>query len=157
MVWSKVNCKQFVESQQEERIMIVAGVLLKSNLARIVTLSGIRHSHSMIARKFNKLELPKNPTQDDVNVFSQAFKAFCFDNAIDKVVINKRATSGQGAGGAATFRTEGVILAISPVPVTLIHTATVTATHRKQAELKTCRPDTADLGKAYDFAFEALK
>ena len=70
--------------------MIAAGVLLKSNVARIVTLSGTRHSHLMIAKKFNKLELPKNPTQDDVNVFSQAFNAFCVGNAIDKVVINKR-------------------------------------------------------------------
>lgn len=137
--------------------MVVAGVFLKSNVARIVTLSGTRQGHSMVAKKFNKLELPKNPTQDDVNVFSQAFKAFCSDNAIDKVVINKRATSGQGAGGPASFRTEGVILAISPVPVRLVHPATVTATHRKEAELKTCRPDTADLGKAYDFSFEGLE
>lgn len=137
--------------------MVVAGVFLKSNVARMVTLSGTRQDHSMVAKKFNKLELPKNPTQDDVNVFSQAFKAFCSDNTVDKVVINKRATSGQGAGGPATFRTEGVILAVSPVPVSLVHPATVAATHRKEAELKTCRPDTTDLGKAYDFSFEGLE
>jgi hypothetical protein len=137
--------------------MVVAGILLKSNVARIVTLSGTRLEHSIVAKKFNKLELPKNPTQDDVNVFSQAFKAFCSDNAVDKIIINKRATSGQGAGGPATFRTEGVILAISLVPVTLVHPATVTATHRKEVGLKTCRPDTADLGKTYDFSFEGLE
>jgi hypothetical protein len=137
--------------------MIVAGIFLKSNLARIVTLSGTRKEHSMLSKKFNKLELPKNPTQDDVNVFSLAFRAFCSDNAVDKVVINKRAASGHGAGGAATFRTEGIILAISSVPVSLVHPATVTATHRKVSGLKICRPDTVDLGKAYDFSFEGLE
>jgi len=137
--------------------MIVAGVFLKSNVARIVTLSGTRQDHLIVARKFNKLELPKNPTQDDVSVFSQAFKAFCLENAVDKIILNKRVTSGQGAGGPATFRTEGIILAVSPVPVSLVHPATITATNRKQVELKKCRPATADLGRAYDFSFEGLE
>jgi hypothetical protein len=61
-------------------------------------LSGTKENHTLIAPKFNKLSLPKNPTQDDVEVFAQAFKAHCTDNAIDKVVINRRTTSGKGAG-----------------------------------------------------------
>jgi hypothetical protein len=136
--------------------MVVAGVFLKSNYSRIVTLSGTRKNHCLLAKKVNKLDLPKNPVKDDVEVFSQAFKAFCVDNAIDKVVVNRRATSGQGAGGAGTFLIEGVLLAISPAPIEFVHSATIRATERKQQAFKSLRPATADLGKAYDLAFEGL-
>ncbi|WP_080432402.1 DUF3010 family protein [Burkholderia ubonensis] len=110
----------------------------------------------MVASRFNKLELIKHPTQDDVEVFAQALKAFCAEHAIDKMVVNRRATSGQGAGGAGTFLIEGVLLATSPVPLEFSHSATVAATDRKESTLKIHRPTTADLGKAYDLAYEGL-
>lgn len=136
--------------------MVVSGIFLKANEARIVTLTGSRISHSIIAPKFNKISLPKNPSQDDVEVFSQAFKAYCADNSVDKVMINRRATSGQGAGGAGTFLIEGVLLAISPAPIDFVHSATIRATDRKEAQQKNKKPETIDLGKAYDFGYEGL-
>lgn len=136
--------------------MVVAGIFLKANLARFVTLTGSRKSHSPVGSRFNKLELIKNPTQDDVEVFAQALKAFCAEHSIDKMVVNRRATSGQGAGGAGTFLIEGVLLATSPVPLEFSHSATVAATERKESALKVHRPTTADLGKAYDLAYEGL-
>lgn len=136
--------------------MIVTGVFLKANQSRIITLSGSRTSHELLAEKFNKLALPKNPTQGDVEVFVQAFKAHCMSNGIDKVVINRRATNGQGAGGAGTFLLEGVLLATSQVPVEFVHPATIRATDRRGSGAKTKRPSTVDLGKAYDLAFEGL-
>jgi hypothetical protein len=136
--------------------MVIAGIYLKANEARIVTLSGSKNSHILIAPKFNKLALPKNPSQDDVEVFSQAFKAYCADYSVDKVVINRRATIGQGAGGAGTFLIEGVLLSISTVPIEFIHPATVRATDKRDADKKKEKPATADLGKAYDFGFEGL-
>lgn len=136
--------------------MIVSGIFLKANEARIATLSGTKDNHTLIAPKFNKLQLPKNPTQDDVVVFSQAFKAYCTDHNITKIIINKRATSGQSAGGAGTFILEGVLLAISPVPISFVHIATVRATDKKDSIKKTEKPGTVDLDKAYDFAYEGL-
>ncbi|KAA1012628.1 DUF3010 family protein [Paraburkholderia panacisoli] len=136
--------------------MVVAGVFLKANVARFVTLTGSRESHSTVGSRFNKLELTKNPTQDDVEVFVQAVKAFCAEHSIDKLVLNRRATSGQGAGGAGTFVIEGILLATSPAPLVFAHNATVAATERKESALKMHRPTTADLGKAYDLAFEGL-
>jgi len=137
--------------------MIVSGVFLKSNQARIVTASGSRASHNLVVPKFNKLDLPKNPSQDDVEVFVQAFKAHCTSSGIDKIVMNRRATTGQGAGGAGTFLLEGVLLATSPVPVEFVHPATIRATDRRDPASKTNRPNTVDLGKAYDLAFEGLE
>jgi hypothetical protein len=145
----------FLKTQNSETQMVVAGVFLKANLARFVTLTGSRKSHAPVASRFNKLELIKNPTQDDVEVFAQALKAFCAEHSIE-IVVNRRATSGQGAGGAGTFLIEGVLLATSPVPLVFSHSATVAATERKESALKIHRPTTADLGKAYDFAYEGL-
>lgn len=136
--------------------MVISGVYLKANEARIVTLTGSRDSHELAAPKFNKLSLPKNPTQDDVDIFSQAFKAYCADNSVDKVVVNRRATNGQGAGGAGTFLIEGILLAISPAPIEFVHSATVRATDKREGGKKTHKPQTLDLGKAYDFGFEGL-
>jgi hypothetical protein len=136
--------------------MVVSGIFLKANEARIVTLTGSKNAHKLIAPKINKLSLPKNPTQDDVDIFSQAFKAYCADNSVDKVVVNRRATSGQGAGGAGTFLIEGILLAISPAPIEFVHSATVRATDKRESGKKNLKPETVDLGKAYDFGFEGL-
>ncbi len=136
--------------------MVISGIFLKANVARLVTLTGSKDSHSLVAPRFNKLALPKNPSQDDIEVFSQAFKAYCADNSVDKVVINRRATSGQGAGGAGTFLIEGVLLAISPAAIEFIHPATVRATDKREGDKKTEKPGTVDLGKAYDFGYQGL-
>lgn len=134
----------------------MAGLLLKANEARIVTLSGTRASHSLVAEKFNKLAVPKNPTQQDIAAFVQALQSFCSANQVEKVLLNRRATTGQGAGGAGTFVLEGVILACSPVPVDFAHPATMKATERKAGDSKAQKPTTIDLGKAYDLAYEGL-
>jgi len=137
--------------------MVSMGVLLKGSVARLVTLSGTREGHVLVGERQHKLELPHNPTQADVEVFVRAFKACCSDLGVDVVSINKRATSGQGAGGPATFLTEGILLATSACPVAAVHSATIRATDRRFAGLKCVRPATNELGIAYDLAFEGLK
>jgi len=136
--------------------MAIAGMLLKANEVRIVALAGNKANHSLIAQKFNKLALNKNPNQDDVKVFIQAFKTYCSDNGIEKIIINRRSSSGKMAGGAGTFLIEGVILAISSTIVEFVHSATIRATDKREASLKTEKPGTVDLDKAYDLAFEGL-
>lgn len=137
-------------------MMVVSGFLLAARDIRIITLKGNRDSHELISQKINKLSLPKNPTQDDVDVFSQAFKAYCADNKIKKIIANRRLTSGQRAGGSSTFIIEGILLAISNIPIEFVHPATIRATDKKDKGKKTNKPKTLDLGKAYDFGFEGL-
>jgi hypothetical protein len=72
------------------------------------------------------------------------------------VVLNRRATTGQGAGGAGTFRIEGVLLAVSPAAIEFIHPATIRATDKRENGKKLHKPETVDLGKAYDFGYEGL-
>jgi len=136
--------------------MLVAGMFLKANEVRIVTLNGTRTAHELLAPKTNKFTLIKNPSQEEVVAFGEQIKAFCIEHSIDKLVLNRRASKGQGAGGAGTFLMEGVILALSPSCVELVHPATVRATDKRTSEFKALKPKTVDLGKAYDLAFELL-
>ena len=136
--------------------MIVAGIFLTGNEARIVPLSGSINQHTRIALKFHKLGLPDNPIQDDVEIFCQTFKSYCKDVSVNKVIINRRPTNGKFPRGAGTFIIEGIILTISPVPIEFISPNTIKATDKRELELKTEKPTTADLGVAYDLAFEGL-
>jgi hypothetical protein len=136
--------------------LIIAGLFLKANEVRVVTLTGERINHSVIAPKVTKFTLLKNPTQTDVVAFIAQINGHVSEHAIDKLVLNRRATTGQGAGGAGTFLMEGAILATCACEVEFIHPATLRASDKKHNELKNCRPKTVDLGKAYDLAFECL-
>jgi len=136
--------------------MNVAGIYLKSNVLRIIALSGTRANHRRIAERVHKIELSSTPEQEDIRALSQTIRAYCAEHSIDLICINRRVSRGTHAGGASTFRHEGVILATSPVPVRQIHQATIAATERRDATLKQQRPGTADLGRAYDLAFEGL-
>jgi len=138
------------------RKIVVSGVFLKGNEARVITLSGKRSDSSVIASKFHKLQLAKNPSQDDVEVFKQVFLSYCLDNNIESVIINRRAVSGLGAGGAMTFIIEGILLAISKIPIEFVHPATIKATDKREIKNKSNRPNTVALGKAYDLAYEGL-
>lgn len=137
--------------------MVVGGILLKGNGARIVTLTGTRTAHTRLLEAFHKLDLPAKPNQADVEVFVQTLRAYCADNRIDFLCLNQR-TMGKSthAGGSASFRNEGIILATSPVAVQLIHPATTTAVIKKTGIDDTVRPNTVDLGKAYDLAYAGL-
>ena len=136
---------------------MVSGILLKGNNARFVTLFGSRENHSIESPKFNKLSLPKNPTQDDVEVFRQAFESYCSDNNINLIIVNRRTTRGKHAGGAGSFILEGVLLCISKLPINFVHSATINKTTRCFQEYKSKMPSTKELGKAYELAFEGLE
>lgn len=83
--------------------MVVAGLFLKANECRVVTLTGTRTEHQLLAPKLNKLALVKNPTQADVTEFIQSFKAYCLEHQVEQVVINRRATSGQARAELVLF------------------------------------------------------
>ncbi|AQS37947.1 Protein of unknown function (DUF3010) [Shewanella psychrophila] len=136
--------------------MVIAGLFLKANEVRMVSLSGTRESHELVAPKVNKLTLNKSPTREEVSKFVAEIKAYCGEHQVELIVMNRRASKGQGAGGAGTFLMEGVILASSMISVDLVHPATIRATDKRTLTLKDLKPKTVDLGKAYDLAFELL-
>lgn len=139
--------------------MTVAGLFLKGNNANIVTLEGSRESHNYVDEKFDRLELGKNPSQEEVAKVVKTLASHIEKNGITQIVINRRVTAGQMAGAAGTFIWEGILLATSPVPLNFVHAATLRSTEKKFGDLKTKKPPEEKLGlaKAYDFAFEGLE
>ncbi|MCG9697575.1 DUF3010 family protein [Shewanella sp. Isolate11] len=136
--------------------MAITGVFLKGYEARLISLCGSRAEHQLVATKVNKIAIPKSPSVEDIQQFNLAFAEYCQQQGTEQLVINRRATTGKGAGGAGSFILEGVLLASSQWPISFVHPATLRATDNKYAELKNYRPATQDLGKAYDLAFELL-
>ena len=138
--------------------MAVAGFFLKGNVANIITLDGTIKEHKLVDKKFDKLEFGKNPTQKDAEKLKNTLFKYIDKNGITKIILNRRITAGQMAGAAGTFLWEGVLLALSPVPLVFVHAATLRATAKKSGEFKMSFPDEKILfAKAYDFAFEGLK
>lgn len=138
--------------------MAVAGVFLKGNVAHFITLEGTQSEHAFVDEGFKNLELQKNPSQKDVASLSKTLNAYIEKNNISEMVLNRRVTAGQMAGAAGTFLWEGILLALSPVPLKFVHVATIRATDKKVGEQKKLKPEEdVLLGKAYDFAFEGLK
>ncbi|MEZ9593318.1 DUF3010 family protein [Shewanella sp. 10N.261.52.F9] len=135
---------------------VVCGIFLKANEVRVVTLAGNRATHQLIAPKVSKFSLIKNPNQADVKNFITQLQGYISEHKVNKVVLNRRATTGQGAGGAGTFLMEGAILASIEQELEFVHPATLRATDKRCLALKSTKPKTVDLGKAYDLAFECL-
>ena len=137
--------------------MSTMGIYLKGNFANIVTLEGTQSSHSFVDKDVCSIELGKNPTQKDVAALRETLAKHIEKNKVTQIVLNRRVTAGQMAGAAGTFLWEGILLAVSPVPLQFVHTATIRATDKKCGELKSQKPaDNESLAKAYDFAFEGL-
>jgi len=136
--------------------MVVTGIFLKLNLLRLVTLSGTKNEHEIIEVKFHKLQFPKNDNFEQIDMLKKTIVAFIKKNNVEKIAINGRARSGQRQGGADSFKIHGFLLAIIEYPIDIFFSATIRSTNTRENELKTKRPLTQDLGKAFDLAFELL-
>jgi len=136
--------------------MVSVGVFLKGSTARIVTLAGTRKNHSLEKAEFHKLDLPTPVDPEGTKNFLTALNSHLQEMGADTVVLNKRQGSGTHASAGATFHMEGALFAACSTPCSLIAPATLSATHRKHAKLKTSRPTTVALGSAYDLAFHGL-
>ncbi|ACS78888.1 DUF3010 family protein [Maridesulfovibrio salexigens] len=135
---------------------IVAGMYLSGNSCRIVAVGGNKESHEVLDVKTNKISINKNPSSSDAVNFANSIQDYCDENGVDKIVYNKRISKGKMASSEESFIMEGVILASVSVEAERVHSKTLKATQDKFGDLKTEKPSTADLGRAYDFAFEGL-
>ena len=115
--------------------MAVAGFFLKGNFANVVTLDGTKSNHEHVDEGFNRLEIGKNPTQKDVAALVKSINQYIEKNSVTHITLNRRVTAGQMAGAAGTFLWEGILLAVSPVPLKFVHVATIRATDKKSGDL----------------------
>ena len=116
--------------------MKYCGIELKSNEARIVSIevddSGDYH---YIATQTKKIKLDDPKSQEGTRSFRAAFNRFFQENSFDKIAIKERGKKGKFAGGADSFKMEGILLTLD-YPIELIHTATIKS-RTKDKTLKT--------------------
>ena len=116
--------------------MRYCGIELKSNEARIVSIETDENDdYKFIASNTKKIKLNDSKTQEATKSFKQAFIKFFQDNSFDKIAIKERMKRGNFAGGADSFKMEGILHTLD-FPIEILHTATIKA-KIKEKELKT--------------------
>ena len=115
--------------------MKYCGIELKSNEARIVSIEVLNDDYEFIASSIKKIKLDDSKTQAAAIAFKNAFDKFFVENNFDKVGIKERGRRGKFAGGADSFKMEGIIQSLN-YTVEIIHTNTIKA-KTKDKVLKT--------------------
>ncbi len=111
--------------------MIVLGMELKASEAIVVLVKIEGESIEWLASKPTRIALADGDTQEGVREFAGAMAQYLLQASPDAIYIRKRAKKGNFAGGAETFRMEGLVQYIANVPVTLVAPARITATQKK--------------------------
>lgn len=100
--------------------MKVCGIELKSNEARLVVLEGHIESYDIVQLDTNKIKLQDSKDQRFVQEFRTQILEFLNWHDFDCVGIKERITKGRFAGGALSFKMEGLIQT-SDYKVQLVH------------------------------------
>jgi hypothetical protein len=85
----------------------------------------------VVETKIKKIVLEDDEKQENIRQFCNEFLLFLEENTIEKVFIKKRAKKGTFAGGAATFKMEGLIQLNPHCRVELVSSATICAYEKK--------------------------
>lgn len=107
--------------------MKVCGIELKSNEARIVVLEGHSQDHEIIKTDFDKLKLLDSKDQKEVQAFRSAMLEFFSYHDFDLIGIKERITKGRFAGGALSFKMEGLIQTAND-KILLVHNMSMKST-----------------------------
>ena len=107
--------------------MKYCGIELKSNEARIVSIAlDDTGDYKYIATQTKKIKLDDSKSQEGTKSFRDAFNDFFQEHNFDKIAVKERGRKGKFAGGADSFKMEGILQTLD-FPIELIHTATVKA------------------------------
>lgn len=104
--------------------MKVCGIEIKGNNAILSCLNGDSESCEVISNEIKKIELSDSKIQKNVRSFSNAINQFFKEMNFDRIAIKARAEKGKFAGGATSFKIEGLIQN-TDYDVEIIHGATI--------------------------------
>ena len=107
--------------------MNICGIELKANNIILVVLS----DNNYIETKIKKLIIEDDEKQEDIRKFCNEFLDFLQKNEIEKIYIKKRAKKGTFAGGAVTFKIEGLIQLNPLCSVDLISSQSISTFEKK--------------------------
>ena len=87
----------------------ICGIKIDSNKIIIVILTGSKGNFEYVDTSITKIELQDHTKQENVKSFKQAVDTFLASEDISLVAIKGRATKGNFAGGAISFKIEAII------------------------------------------------
>jgi len=108
------------------------GIEIKGNSAIVVVLEGVADNFKVLPTEFKKTNLEDSNNQAAVKSFSRVMNDFLKAHNIDSIGIKARATKGKFAGGAVSFKMEGLIQN-TDFPVSIIKGATIKAKLKDKA------------------------
>lgn len=111
--------------------MKTCGIELKANNIILVVLD----NEEFIELKTKKIILEDDENQENIRSFCNEFLLFLEQNQIEKVYIKKRAKKGNFAGGAVTFKMEGLIQ-LNPLCQVELLSAQALSNFEKKNEIK---------------------
>lgn len=111
--------------------MVVCGVDLKASDAIVVVLDGKKDNFDIIDTGVQKITLGDTNNSEDVQTFKETFHSFVKNHNIERIGIKKRNTKGQFAGGATSFKIEGIIQLAKDAIAELIAPITISSTIKK--------------------------
>ncbi len=111
--------------------MNICGIELKANNVILVILKNSEYMDT----KIKKITIEDDEKQEDIRKFCNEFLDFLEKNEIEKVFIKKRAKKGTFAGGAVTFKLEGLIQLNPICNVELISSQSI-ATFEKKNQIE---------------------
>ena len=98
----------------------VCGIVLKSSEMISVVLEGTTDDYRIIPSSFDKYKLEESKNQESVKKFKSAIHEFFDYEDLHAIGIKERIAKGRFAGGAMTFKMEGLIQT-TDYPVQIIH------------------------------------
>lgn len=111
--------------------MRICGIELKGSEAILAVVETSDHGIELVNSGTKKIPLVDGDCCIQVKSFKDTFESFCRDNAIEKVVIKKRGKKGEYAGGADTFKMEGIIQVSNVQEVILVSPQSIAAKQKK--------------------------
>lgn len=112
---------------------VICGAELKSSEAIFAIVESANGQVGYVDTDPKRMQVADDENAADVQSFFDAFRNFLRDNHIEQIVIRKRAKRGQMAGGAVTFKLEGLIQLNGTVPVNFISGQAIAAYQKRNA------------------------
>jgi len=107
--------------------MKYCGIELKSNEARIASIETDKAGqYTFISTSTKKIKLADSKSQEATRDFRAAFESFFQENNFQRIGIKERMRKGKFAGGADSFKMEGILQTLD-YPIEVLHTATIKA------------------------------
>lgn len=102
----------------------VCGIELKASEARIIVIEGSPDNYEIVKLDKDKIKIENSKDQKTVKAFhSEVLEFFAFHD-FHQIGIKERMSKGRFAGGAMTFKMEGLIQT-SDYPIDIVHTASI--------------------------------